>query len=131
MNNRTYPLLKNIRTGLIDPTTPQSAMNRTAINGDELELVFSDEFNDNNRTFYEGDDPYWFVPDIWYGATVDLDWYDPDAVTTWEGTLELRLDKFPNHNVNFHSGMLNSWNQLCFKGWGSLRPQFRFQGLQV
>jgi len=116
VNNRTYPLLKNIRTGLIDPTTPQSAMSRTAINGDELELVFSDEFNDNNRTFYEGDDPYWFAPDIWYGATVDLDWYDPDAVTTWEGTLELRLDKFPNHNVNFRSGMLNSWNHLCFKG---------------
>lgn len=116
VNNRTYPLLGNIRTGLIDPTTPQHAMTRTSINGDELELVFSDEFNDNNRTFYEGDDPYWYAPDIWYGATVDLDWYDPDAVTTWDGTLELRLDKMNNHNVLYRSGMLNSWNQLCFKG---------------
>ncbi|KAF2193223.1 glycoside hydrolase family 16 protein [Zopfia rhizophila CBS 207.26] len=116
VNNKTYPLLKNIRTGLIDPATPNSAIKRTGLHGEEMELVFSDEFNDNNRTFYEGDDPYWFAPDIWYGATQDLDWYDPDAVTTWDGTLELRLDKFINHGLNFRSGMLNSWNHLCFKG---------------
>ncbi|KAF2476163.1 beta-glucan synthesis-associated [Lindgomyces ingoldianus] len=116
VNNETYPLLKNIRTGLIDPDTPQSAKTITGLHGDEYVLVFSDEFNNNNRTFYEGDDPFWFAPDIWYGATQDLDWYDPDAVTTWDGTLELRLDKFLNHGLNFRSGMLNSWNHLCFKG---------------
>lgn len=116
VNNNSYPLMSNIRTGLIDPDTPQSAYTRTSINGTELELVFSDEFNDNNRTFYEGDDPYWFAPDIWYGATIDLEWYDPDAVTTYGGVLELRLDRFPNHGVQYRSGMLNSWNQLCFKG---------------
>ena len=116
VNNRKYPLLQNIRRGLIDPDTPKSAMEKKGEFGDEYELVFSDEFNDSNRTFYEGDDPYFFAPDIWYGATKDLEWYDPDAVTTWEGTLELRLDKFPNHGLDFRSGMLNSWNHLCFKG---------------
>ncbi|KAF9693139.1 hypothetical protein EKO04_008888 [Ascochyta lentis] len=116
VNDRKYPLLQNIRTGLIDPDTPKSAMEKKGEFGDEYELVFSDEFNDNNRTFYEGDDPYFFAPDIWYGATQDLEWYDPDAVTTWDGTLELRLDQFPNHGLNFRSGMLNSWNHLCFKG---------------
>ncbi|KAF2456245.1 beta-glucan synthesis-associated [Lineolata rhizophorae] len=116
VNNETYSLLKNVRTDLIDPDTPDSAMTRESVDGDELELVFSDEFNDNNRTFYPGDDPYWFAPDIWYGATKDLEWYDPDAATTWDGVLELRMDKFQNHNLNFRSGMLNSWNQLCFKG---------------
>ena len=114
--NRTWPLLHNIRTGLVDPDTPQSAYTRTALDGSEYKLVFSDEFNDDNRTFYKGDDPYWFAPDIWYGATIDLEWYDPDAVTTWDGALELRLDAFGNHNLQFRSGMLNSWNQLCFKG---------------
>ena len=79
-------------------------------------MVFSDEFNDNNRTFYPDDDPFWFAADFWYGATQDLDWYDPDAVTTWDGALELRLDQFPNHGLDYRSGMLNSWNQLCFKG---------------
>jgi beta-glucanase (GH16 family) len=116
VNNETYPLLANMRSGLIDKHTPESAMTMQGEYGDEYELVFSDEFNDNNRTFYEGDDPYWFAPDIWYGATQDLEWYDPDAATTWEGTLELRLDQFPNHGVQYRSAMLNSWNQVCFKG---------------
>ncbi|CAO2653416.1 Nn.00g028270.m01.CDS01 [Neocucurbitaria sp. VM-36] len=116
VNDKTYPFLQNLRTGLIDPDTPKSAMKKTGEFGDEYELVFSDEFNENNRTFYEGDDPYFYAGDFWYGATKDLAWYDPDAVTTYDGTLELRLDKFVNHGLNFRSGMLNSWNHLCFKG---------------
>lgn len=116
VNNRDYDFLKNMRRGLIDPDTPKSAKKMKGEFGDDYVLVFSDEFNTPNRTFYEGDDPYFFAADFWYGATKDLEWYDPDAVTTWDGTLELRLDKFLNHGLNFRSGMLNSWNQLCFKG---------------
>jgi beta-glucanase (GH16 family) len=116
VNNKTYPLLENIRTGLIDKDTPARAMTMRGEFGDEYELVFSDEFNAQNRTFYEGDDPYWTAPDIWYGATQDLEWYDPDAVTTYDGTLELRLDQHANHGLQYRSGMLNSWNQVCFKG---------------
>ncbi|CAK4033948.1 related to KRE6 Glucan synthase subunit [Lecanosticta acicola] len=116
VNDRSYPLLKNIRTGLIDPDTPASAQTRQGVNGDDYVLVFSDEFNEKNRTFYPGDDPYWFAPDFWYGATQDLEWYDPDAVNTGDGTLQLQLDAFANHGLAFRSGMLNSWNQLCFKG---------------
>lgn len=84
VNDRVHPLMKNIRTGLIDPDTPDSAMTRKDINGDTMNLVFSDEFNEQNRTFYPGDDPFWFAPDFWYGATMDLEWYDPDAVNTGE-----------------------------------------------
>lgn len=113
---RKWPLLKNMRVGLIDPETPKTEMTRTGVDGEEYHLVFSDEFNDINRTFYPGDDPYWFAPDFWYGATRDLEWYDPDAVTTWDGALRLQLDAFGNHGLQFRSGMLNSWNQLCFKG---------------
>jgi beta-glucanase (GH16 family) len=117
VNNNTYPLLKNVRKGLIDPTTPASAKARTStFDGSKLNLVFSDEFNDENRTFYPGDDPYWTAPNIWYGATQDLEWYDPVAVTTGGGTLQLTLSNFPNHGLQYMSGMLNSWNQLCFKG---------------
>lgn len=43
-------------------------------------------------------------------------WYDPDAVTTNEGVLELRFDRSPSHNLDYRSGMLQSWNKLCFKG---------------
>jgi beta-glucan synthesis-associated protein KRE6 len=117
VNNQTYGLLKTVRKGLIDPDTPASAKTRTStFDGSTLNLVFSDEFNENNRTFYPGDDPFWTGANIWYGATQDMEWYDPDAITTGGGTLQLRLDSFSNHNLPFRSGMLNSWNQLCFKG---------------
>ena len=59
---------------LIDKDTPSSAYTYKAYEGgDEMELVFSDEFNDAGRTFYDGDDPYFQAVDIWYGATVDLE----------------------------------------------------------
>jgi beta-glucanase (GH16 family) len=67
------PLLKNIRTGLIDPDTPKEAMTRISANGEKQVLVFSDEFNIDGRSFYDGDDPYFQAVDIWYGATMDLE----------------------------------------------------------
>lgn len=127
VNTVKYPLLSNIRTGLIDPMTPRSAMTRRGIDGDDLQLAFSDEFNGQNRTFYPGDDPFWTAPDLWYGSTQDLDWYDPDAATTFDGTLVLQLDRFPNHGLQFRSGMLNSWNQICFKG-GALEVSISLAG---
>lgn len=35
------PLLSNIRRGLIDPDTPESAMTKTADDGTEMKLVVS------------------------------------------------------------------------------------------
>lgn len=116
VNNRRYPLLVNTRKGLIDPDTPKTVKTRKGEHGDDYILVFSDEFNEDDRSFYEGDDPYFFAPNIWYGATQDLEWYDADAVTTSHGSLQMRLEEFFNHELKFRSGMLNSWNQLCFKG---------------
>ena len=110
------PLLKNIRTSPIDPDTPDSVMRRIGDNGKSQRLVFSDEFNDPGRTFYDGDDPYWQAMDLWYGATMDLEWYDPDAVTTRDGVLQITFDAFANHGLNYRSGMLQSWNKMCFKG---------------
>ncbi|KAK5135686.1 hypothetical protein LTR08_004987 [Meristemomyces frigidus] len=116
VNNASYPLMENMRSGLVDPDTPDAAKTRVGVNGDDYVLVFSDEFNARNRTFYEGDDPYWFGLNAWYGATQDLEWYDPDAINTGDGALLLQLDAFPNHGLDYRSGMLNSWNQICFKG---------------
>ncbi|KAE9989011.1 hypothetical protein EG328_003328 [Venturia inaequalis] len=111
------PLLKNVRRGLIDPDTPKSAMTRTSLrDGSTQKLVFSDEFNVDGRTFYDGDDAYFQAMDLWYGVTMDLEWYDPDAVTTKDGTLNIRFDAFQNHNLNYRSGMIQSWNKMCFKG---------------
>ena len=109
-----YPMLSAIRTNLVDPDTPSSAKTRKAMDGSQWKLVFSDEFNAEGRTFYDGDDQFWTAPDIHYDATKDLEWYDPDAVTTKNGTVHLRMDAFKNHDLYYRSGMLQSWNKLCF-----------------
>ncbi|EEP81435.1 beta-glucan synthesis-associated protein SKN1 [Uncinocarpus reesii 1704] len=121
------PLLKNIRTSLIDPDTPTSARSIKSADGKKWELVFSDEFNRDGRTFFQGDDPFFQAVDIWYGVTQDLEWYDPDAVTTKNGNLELRFDAFQNHGLNYRSGMVQSWNQLCFTG-GRLEASISLPG---
>lgn len=111
----SYGRLKALRH-LIDDDTPDDAKTRKSpVSGNEMKLVFSDEFNVEGRTFYSGDDPFWEAPDFWYGsATQDLEWYSPDAAWTENGTLHIRLDAYRNHNLNYRSAMIQSWNKLCY-----------------
>lgn len=56
--------------GLIDLDTPKDAYTMSSFMNpdDEWDLVFSDEFNVDGRTFYPGDDPYWeAVRDFLFG----------------------------------------------------------------
>ncbi|GAA5850712.1 hypothetical protein JCM8547_009065 [Rhodosporidiobolus lusitaniae] len=107
------PMIENL-PGLIDRDTPEEAYTRTGLDGEKYELVFSDEFNVDGRTFWPGDDPYWEAVDL--HCTRDLQWYDPDAITTRDGKLVITLDQTPTNNLNFRSGMLQSWNKFCFTG---------------
>jgi len=51
---------------LIDPETPTDALTRTGLDGKtKFQLVFSDEFNTDGRSFYPGDDPFWEAVDLW------------------------------------------------------------------
>jgi len=99
---------------LIDADTPSSALTRTGSDGKKYNLVFSDEFNKDGRTFYPGEDPYWEASDLHYWPTGDLEWYDPGAITTANGKLVITLSEMSNHDLNFQSGMMTSWNKLCF-----------------
>ena len=58
-----------VRTTLIDPDTPPNAYTRKGSDGSEYNLVFSDEFEMDGRSFYPGDDPYWTAVDLHYWAT--------------------------------------------------------------
>ncbi|GAA5969770.1 hypothetical protein JCM21900_004194 [Sporobolomyces salmonicolor] len=109
------PQIPNL-PGLIDKDTPQSAYTKTGFDGETYNLVFSDEFETEGRTFWPGDDPFWEAVDLHYWATTDLEWYDPDAITTKDGNLEITLSQEPIHDLNFRSGMLQSWNKFCFTG---------------
>ncbi|KAF8755074.1 Glycoside hydrolase family 16 protein [Rhizoctonia solani] len=103
--------------GLIDVDTPKSAYTRTSLlNGEKYELVFSDEFNVEGRSFYPGDDPYWEAVDLHYWSTNNLEWYDPSQVTTAGGSLRIELSAKHEHNLNYTGGMLSSWNKFCFTG---------------
>ncbi|KAH8549648.1 putative beta-glucan synthesis-associated protein SKN1 [Umbelopsis sp. PMI_123] len=101
---------------VIDSDTPASARTKTSLNGETWKLVFSDEFNKPGRTFYPGEDPFWEAVDLHYWVTGDMEWYTPDAVTTAGGNLVITLSERNLHNLNYASGMLQSWNKLCFTG---------------
>ncbi|KAI5481578.1 glycoside hydrolase family 16 protein [Pseudohyphozyma bogoriensis] len=101
---------------LIDTDTPSDVYQKIGLDGEEYSLVFSDEFNTDGRTFWPGDDPWWEALDLNYWQTKDLEWYDPDAIITRNGNLEITLTEQPINNLSFRSGMLSSWNKFCFTG---------------
>ncbi|KAI1791140.1 glycoside hydrolase family 16 protein [Ganoderma leucocontextum] len=103
--------------GPIDRDTPQGArVKLDYVTGQTWQLVFSDEFNVKGRTFYPGDDPYWEAVDLHYWATGNKEWYDPRAVTTRNGSLEIQLSARPTHDLNYTGGMMSTWNKFCFTG---------------
>lgn len=53
--------------GLIDVDTPSSAHTYTSFaDSSQWQLVFSDEFEVEGRTFWPGDDPYWEAVNLHY-----------------------------------------------------------------
>ena len=70
-----------------------------ADNGETWDLVFSDEFNVDGRSFYDGDDPFWMAENYHAWSTADLEWYDERMVTTRNGSLVITLDKTRNHGL--------------------------------
>lgn len=114
------PKLTN-NISLVDPATPKSAYTKPSFQDptQQWDLVFSDEFNVDGRTFWPGDDPYWEAVNLDYWQTGDLEWYDPKQAYTKDGYLWLTIDKaepINNHNMSYVSGMIQSWNKLCFTG---------------
>ncbi|KAG2013318.1 beta-glucan synthesis-associated protein [Coprinopsis cinerea AmutBmut pab1-1] len=103
--------------GLIDLDTPKDAyVIESYKDGQRLQLVFSDEFNTDGRSFYPGDDPYWEAGDLHYWGTNNLEWYDPEAVTTANGSLVITFSEKNTHNLNYQGGLVTTWNKFCFTG---------------
>ncbi|KIJ68201.1 glycoside hydrolase family 16 protein [Hydnomerulius pinastri MD-312] len=103
--------------GLIDIDTPSSAHTvKSFADGSEWQLVFSDEFETEGRTFWPGDDPYWEAVNLHYWQTNDLEWYYPDQITTKGGALEITMSQRTMNNLDYVSGLLSTWNKFCFTG---------------
>ena len=102
---------------LIDKDTPKSAyVHKSIETGEDWQLVFSDEFNRDGRTFWPGDDPYWEAEDYHYWSTQNLEWYDPKQITTRDGHLIITFTDRPNHGMNYSGGLMSTWNRFCFTG---------------
>lgn len=144
--------------GLVDLDTPEGVRARVGFDGEQYELVFSDEvgcsggfsflcriapsskwltklgvplasqFNTPNRTFWPGDDPYWEAVDLHYHATDDVEYYDPDQVTTADGALVITLAKQERHGLGFVSGMIQGWNKFCYSGGGYVEVSISLPG---
>ncbi|QRV91234.1 glycoside hydrolase family 16 protein [Ceratobasidium sp. AG-Ba] len=103
--------------GLIDRETPREAYTHKSLeDGTEWDLVFSDEFNTDGRTFYPGDDPYWEAVDLHYWGTNNLEWYSPDMVSTSNGFLNITLTRQKWRGLDYKGGLIMSWNKFCFTG---------------
>lgn len=63
-----YPVISGLAT-LIDADTPSDKYTYAGGDGKTWNLVFSDEFNTDGRTFYDGDDPFFQAMDIHYWPT--------------------------------------------------------------
>ncbi|KAG8827745.1 beta-glucan synthesis-associated protein [Serendipita sp. 401] len=114
--NATGQVMQTMFT-LIDKDTPEDAMTYiSAEDGSPWELVFSDEFEVEGRTFWPGDDPFWEAVDLHYWGTNNLEWYTPDSLTTRNGALEITLENTPIRGLNYAGGMMSTWNKFCFTG---------------
>ena len=102
---------------LIDPDTPEDAyVWRSMRSGEDWDLIFSDEFNKDGRTFWPGDDPFWEAENLHYWGTNNLEWYDPRAIITEGGNLKITLDTIPQRGLNYTGGIMSTWNKFCFRG---------------
>lgn len=102
---------------LIDRSTPDSALKHVSLEtGEEWDLIFSDEFDEEGRTFWPGDDPFWEAGDQHYWSTNNLEWYDPRMITTEGGHLKITLDKIENHGLQYSGGLMTTWNKFCYTG---------------
>ncbi|KAK0547698.1 hypothetical protein OC846_003954 [Tilletia horrida] len=118
ITHATVSGIEDLRWTIIDPDTPKSALHRTGgLNGSvPFNLVFSDEFNSDDRSFEPGMDPWWEAVDLWYWGTGDYERYDSRQATTSGGSLRITLEEAPIGGLNFRSGMVQSWNKLCING---------------
>jgi len=97
--------------------------------GSNWTLVFSDEFEEDNRSFAEGLDAKWVATDkIHPPANAEYETYMAEAATTANGTLNLKME-LPSCNgtanqscrpmdpgFNMTSGQVSTWNKFCLTG---------------
>ncbi|CAK4682279.1 hypothetical protein AeMF1_004220 [Aphanomyces euteiches] len=116
----------------VDVDTPAKAMTKLSTRGEKWELVMSDEFEIDGRTFEAGKDHLWTALDIPDGVNAALEYYNVSNVYTENGKLINRVDEGPVNisyfnqwlekpayeygQMHYTGGMMQSWNKFCMQG---------------
>mmetsp|Transcript_37202 Transcript_37202/g.100575 ORF Transcript_37202/g.100575 Transcript_37202/m.100575 type:complete len:675 (-) Transcript_37202:82-2106(-) len=117
--------------GWVDPDTPEEALTVTSeVDGSTFDLVYSDEFEVDDRSFDDGHDPAWTAlekDDYTNGA---LHYYSATNVQTRGGVMNITtsaentkikvlnkdMKTYKTQTKHFKSGMVQTWNKFCFTG---------------
>ena len=121
--------------GWIDPDTDLRIVENITsfVDGRKHRLVFSDEFNVENRRFHDGSDPRWTALNKDDYTNFALHYYNHDLVKTSNGFLNIstivedvtftvnnanskKKKKSSKMTKNYQSAMLQGWNKFCFTG---------------
>ena len=119
-------------TNWIDTDTPHKHhSSKSLVDQRDLQLVFSDEFQTEGRSFADGHDPKWTSINKDDYTNDALQYYTDERVTTSKGVLNISTinedihfvaqDKDPSKKAkkmtkNYQSGMVQGWNKFCFTG---------------
>ncbi len=126
----------------IDPETTELSVKRRS-DGKLLELVMSDEFNEDGRSFGKGEDDVFVALDQPDNVNQAIEFYNSskEYVTTEGGNLVLVTRAVKTHWVewcpeagfpivytkNYTSAMIQTWNTFCFTG-GVLELSIKLPG---
>jgi beta-glucan synthesis-associated protein KRE6 len=118
--------------GWIDPDTPlkYSHIHSYHHPKEQYDLVFSDEFEINDRDFIDGSDPKWTSIEKNDYTNDALQYYRDQLVKTRNGKLLIQTilkdyhftaydditQKATKLTKNYQSGMVQGWNKFCFTG---------------
>ncbi|CAK4068700.1 unnamed protein product [Aphanomyces euteiches] len=116
----------------VDVDTPENARTKASTRGETWELVMSDEFEIDGRTFEPGKDHLWTALDLPDGVNAAIEYYNMTNVYTKGGKLMNRIDEGPVNvtyfnqwlekpayetgQMHYSAGMMQSWNKFCFQG---------------
>ncbi|KAI2498624.1 Beta-glucan synthesis-associated protein (SKN1) [Fragilaria crotonensis] len=125
--------ISSSRASWVDPDTPKKFYSTRALvetDTREYELVFSDEFNVQGRTFNDGNDPRWTALNKNDYTNDALHYYSHDNAITRDGVLSITTEQKQNLYKAFNektkkfyvdskyiqSAMLQGWNKFCITG---------------
>ncbi|KAF0698902.1 Aste57867_10502 [Aphanomyces stellatus] len=116
----------------VDVDTSAAARTKVTSRGETWELVMSDEFELDGRSFKAGNDHLWTALDIPDGVNAALEYYNVSNVYTKGGKLINKVEEGPvnvtyfnqwldapkmeNATLHYTAGMMQSWNKFCFQG---------------